>query len=535
MSCRLAWLAGILLLAMSGPLSAADGPAGRWKFRIPEGEQTITFLLNFAVTDGKWTGDFIGSSARLQREPQFSSLTVENDQVRFALTFNGREFLNFDGVLAKDGSKITGSVSQFGGPLRLTELYPSKLKKLDDPVELAKETVAQVESGPELFDAGMVLMNSAGGKKLPADEVRSVADKLTKAASVYGSRWERTVALKLATTLANQPAYADIALAQARRVERMIGDDAPTALQIEVADTLGRVLTQAGKADEAKKYTAQVQKLQARDYAEFQKTALNFPQPEYKGRKEKSDRAVVFEIFTGSEAPPSTAVELAALGLMKTFKPTEVIVLQYHVHAPAPDALANNDGMERVGIYQKLVRNIPTVIVDGKAGPQGGGAAAAAKDKYAEFRELTEKELEIPAKAKIELTATPGEKGTAVKAVVTTADMPADKTVLRFVLVEDVVRFAGASGLRYHHNVVRALPGGVNGFPLKGKSLEQTVTIDRNDLRTKLGQYLDDFAKNEAEFPRSDRPLDLKGLKLVAIVQNDATGEILQAAQIDLK
>ena len=49
-----------------------------------------------------------------------------------------------------------------------------------------------------------------------------------------------------------------------------------------------------------------------------------------------------------------------------------------------------------------------------------------------------------------------------------------------------------------------------------------------------MTKYLDDFAKNEAPFPRADRPLALRNLKLVALVQNDATKEILHAVQVDL-
>ena len=70
---------------------------------------------------------------------------------------------------------------------------------------------------------------------------------------------------------------------------------------MEVFDTLARVAEKAGKPDEAKKYAAMVQKLEARDYAEFAKTALGFTPEEFKGRKGKGDRAVLVEVFTGSE------------------------------------------------------------------------------------------------------------------------------------------------------------------------------------------------------------------------------------------
>jgi hypothetical protein len=128
-----------------------------------------------------------------------------------------------------------------------------------------------------------------------------------------------------------------------------------------------------------------------------------------------------------------------------------------------------------------------------------------------------------------------GEKGGySAKATVSDLDAPGEKVMLRFVLAEDRVRYAGGNGLRYHHMVVRAMPGGAKGFPLTKKSVEQTVSVNPDDVRATLNKYLDDFAKQEGPFPRSDRPLALRNLKLVALVQNDATKEIMNAVQVDL-
>ena len=41
--------------------------------------------------------------------------------------------------------------------------------------------------------------------------------------------------------------------------------------------------------------------------------------------------------------------------------------------------------------------------------------------------------------------------------------------------------------------------------------------------------------KEEGDFPHADRPLAFANLKLITFVQNDATGEVLQAVQVDLK
>jgi len=41
---------------------------------------------------------------------------------------------------------------------------------------------------------------------------------------------------------------------------------------------------------------------------------------------------------------------------------------------------------------------------------------------------------------------------------------PGDDARLRLVLVEESIRYVGGNKLRFHHQVVRALPGGVKGY-----------------------------------------------------------------------
>jgi len=57
-----------------------------------------------------------------------------------------------------------------------------------------------------------------------------------------------------------------------------------------------------------------VAKLEARDYADYAKT-LPFKPEAFAGRKGKSDRGVLVEVFTGAECPPCAAVDLAFDGL----------------------------------------------------------------------------------------------------------------------------------------------------------------------------------------------------------------------------
>jgi len=79
--------------------------------------------------------------------------------------------------------------------------------------------------------------------------------------------------------------------------------------------------------------------------------------------------------------------------------------------------------------------------------------------------------------------------------------------------------------------VARALPVGVEGVtPVEGK-LTWEGQIDLNDLKEKLLQYLLAFESESGEELRG-KPLDLKALHLVALLQDTKTGEVLQAGAI---
>ena len=65
---------------------------------------------------------------------------------------------------------------------------------------------------------------------------------------------------------------------------------------------------------------------------------------------------VLVELFTGAECPPCVAADLAFDALGKTYKPTDVVLLEYHLHIPGPDALTNP-------VKGALPRSNPWIIV----------------------------------------------------------------------------------------------------------------------------------------------------------------------------
>jgi hypothetical protein len=265
---------------------------------------------------------------------------------------------------------------------------------------------------------------------------------------------------------------------------------------------------------------------------EYEKTAIPF-EPEKFTRKGKSDRAVLVEIFTGAQCPPCVAAQIAFDALGKTFSPRDVVLLQYHLHIPRPDPMTNLDTEARLKIYADAIEGTPTMFINGAVTEGMGGPKIHAKDSYDKLRKLVEKDLDTEAEAKVALRVSRSGDKIDVSASVSDLKKPGAKTKLHFVLVEETVRYVGTNGLRLHHHVVRALPGGADGVKLETKESSHKATVSVSELRKKLNAYLTAHAKKE-RFATPERPLNLEHLKVVALVQDDGSKKVLQAAQADV-
>jgi hypothetical protein len=196
--------------------------------------------------------------------------------------------------------------------------------------------------------------------------------------------------------------------------------------------------------------------------------------------------------------------------------------------------LANPDSEARMKFYGDAVDGTPAILFNGKVGAPGGGAKDAAADKYDEYVDVIDPLLEEPAKLKLKATATQKGSKIDIKAEVSDVAKPSDELRLRLALIEEKVDYTGTNKVAEHHNVVRALPGGHDGLAIKEKTAKKTETVDIEELKKTLKDYLDKYGEKK-QFPTKDQPLELKNLKVVAFVQDDATGEVLQAVQVDIK
>ena len=188
--------------------------------------------------------------------------------------------------------------------------------------------------------------------------------------------------------------------------------------------------------------------------------------------------------------------------------------------------MINPDSMARANYYK--LQSTPHCVTNGKVAELEGGYREDAPERYKDYCLAVNKLLEQ--QATVQLTAAVVRKGDKIdiSAKVQGLEKPGAKTHLRFVLVEDWVRYKGRNGLQYHHRVVRALPGGAKGVTLTEKASSHAASVDLDDLRKNLNDYLDDAYEGP-------RPLRLRNLHVVVFVQDDASAEVLQAVDVPVK
>jgi hypothetical protein len=531
-------LAALILLTLAAVPRAqektdetAAAPAGNWKVVLPNlrgaGTQPV-WLLELRKSDKGWSGKVL-ASGQVQSTPQrwpkatLEGLNVTGEQMRF--TIKGSDLsLPCTVKLTKDGKgeKLYGTAT-LGKNVMPMELEKTALTGLD-AYEQLKESLAKEPPGHHVVSIALSLLSEAEAHKAKPAEVRAWAEKAVKSAEMYGQAYQRDTIVTVAEFLLNdQKGYEAIALQYARRAERLLEPKEPPSAQKKILEVLATALEKSGKDAEAKEIAARLKKL------DFRVKTKPYP-----GRKGKSDRVVLVELFTGAQCKPCVAADMAFDALGRTFKASEVVLLQYHMHVPGPDPLTSPDGEARARFYDEVVRATPTILFDGKVGAPGGGGDDDATDKYEAYLGVVEPMLEKAAGAELKLSATrKGDKVT-IDAEVSKLAETGDDIRLRLALVEEQVAYKGSNGLPLHHHVVRAMPGGDAGTVIKEKSTKKTFTVDIAELRKKLNAYLDKY-NEKRPFPSKDRPLEMKKLRVIAFVQNDKNEEVMQSVQVDVK
>ncbi len=247
------------------------------------------------------------------------------------------------------------------------------------------------------------------------------------------------------------------------------------------------------------------------------------------------NHTVLVELFTNVACNPCVSAELVAEEIGRTLPKTEAIILQYHVHDPAPDPLTSMDGEARATTYYKI-EGRPMAFVDGLPIPNLGGVFLSP------MLEAAYRNLQIPIDLRLK-----GSTDIAIKPQAEVVDGKLSVNVsvegmteeqlsacrLRLVVAEELVNFRSSNGIRHHPMVVRTLLGGASGISAKQGVLKYALQMPLAELKSRQLGYLASYAHGR-RISFDQAPVELKPLWLVAFVQNDATREVLQAAAVQI-
>jgi hypothetical protein len=510
-------LVATFVLVVPAVLLAADPPAGSYKIMLPlQGGEQPLWLLKLESKEGKLTGT--ATPGPEVPAAKVDGLTLDKGTLTFTLTLEKAAFPFEVRTPAKDG-KLFGTVTM-QGTVNPAILEATTLPSLD-PFDVSRELLAKSKNDVELFQAAMICLSKAAANKAKTDEVKTWAATALKTAEPFGPKWKRLVILQLAEILGSQEGFTGLALDYAEQAEKLLdaSSDSPI-LQKRVLTLYADALDKAGRKEDAKKVRDRGDKLSA------------LVVKKYAGRKAKSDRVALVELFSSCQQPGCVAPDTAFAALLPTYTPAEVVLLQYHVNSPGPDPLANADSEARTRFYE--ARGTPHIFFNGREANAGAGGAADGQACYEQYTEALGKLLETP--TKLRLTASAARKGSTIDIKTDVADLQevGRDVRLRIALVEDEVTYTGRNGVAKHVHVVRHFPDGAGGKPMLAKTSNSTTTVDLEEVKKSLKAYLEKV--NEATpFPNKDRPLDLKKLSVIVFVQNDETGEVLNAVQVAVK
>ncbi len=546
---RLKWLS-LAMILVSG-----------WSAMAAEGRHKIVVMAfgddEFAIVDiAKDTGKLVSVQAQLLPNAQIGAVSEKNGVISIGLkTATGSE--TFEGKPGKDG-KIRGLFT-FRGTSYAAELVPTKDEKV---AEMKSGQVSQemfslmrenAQKDPKTrAEAFRKLIDKYAGKPYAASiyaqylslsdqaemtegDIKKTLNEWFSSAREYGEKWydqSRSNAVK--ALKGKKKAAAGVLLDLAQDLDKTLSEETDLETKAEIAAVLSETARTLGKSDLAdgvdkrlKGYDVKLDEIYAKKVPPFKPDKV---------AEKKGAKPVVMELFTGAQCPPCVAADVGFDALGDTYSHTNVILLQYHLHIPGPDPLTNDDSMARQKYYGSEIGGTPSTFFNGKSDGGGGGSMAGSEGKYKQFRSIIDSGLAASPTATVDLKATRKGDLIEISAKAKTTGKPGEKAQpkLRMVITEEVVKYIGSNKLRFHHHVVRDMPGGAEGMSLdKAGTLDQSTKVDVKTLRGEIEKYVSDFEKKSTFFGTKPA-IDLKKLSVVAFVQDDQTKEILGASAVDL-
>jgi hypothetical protein len=244
------------------------------------------------------------------------------------------------------------------------------------------------------------------------------------------------------------------------------------------------------------------------------------PEP-YKPDKTWEGKAVLAELFTGSECPPCVGADLGFDGLITAFEPRFLAVLEYHLPIPGPDPMMNPAARKRAQEYG--VTSTPSTFFDGEARAGGGGNRSMAGDKFRQFAGEVKDRLSGRPEVRLEVKAS---RAADLVRVEFKADRTPSGVDFNLALVQEEEKFLGRNGLPFHKMVVREFVT-LDEAEVKAG----THTIDVAAAEAAAASLLADYERERSfRFAVKKDRIGRSALRVVLFVQDRATKKVLNAA-----
>jgi len=237
-------------------------------------------------------------------------------------------------------------------------------------------------------------------------------------------------------------------------------------------------------------------------------------------------KAVLAELFTGSECLPCLAADLGFDGLIETYESKYLAVLEYHLPIPRPDPMMNHATRLRAQYYG--VNSTPTAFFDGAKKISGGGGRTVAEEKYRQF--LEEINALVSGAPAVKLGVQASLKGDSV-VIEFKADKMGPGADFNLALVQTEEKFRGGNGVVFHKMVVRefitldeaALQAGSFAISLPGSEAAAAERVSKYEQEASF------------TFPEKHSRIDRSNLRVVFFAQEKTSKEVLNAAVSEVK
>jgi tetratricopeptide (TPR) repeat protein len=224
-------------------------------------------------------------------------------------------------------------------------------------------------------------------------------------------------------------------------------------------------------------------------------------------------KAVLAELFTGSECPPCVGADFGFDGLIESYPAKYLAILEYHLPIPLPDPMMNPASEKRGDFYS--IKSTPSVVIEGTKPVPGGGSRRDAKGLFQRYKNEIDPHLAAPPVVTINAKATLAGDSLKVDCEFSKIIEGAEYNVA---LVQTEVKYKGNNEIIFHKMVVRDVQ-------TLQPSLKASMSFDIPQIEKTTEAYL----KKVPDLRTRHHAIDRNKLQIVVFVQDKNTKRVHNA------